>query len=403
MNILMICDEYPPGRHGGIGSVVQQLARTFVTMGHNVVVAGFCFIGYGGEDEFDDQGVKVYRYRLKMASPFFENQDALHVRIVMRLLKMTGILSRDVENSLKEYGVFLREIIERHNVDVIEMPDYHDSLRFLKHKVHFPIPDVPLVIKMNGSMTYFNAEAGKPTPPHIRQMEKEIIESADAVVAVSKYTATKSRQYFEYKKQIGVLHNGINVPASVLNIDKKKGLVVFTGTLVEKKGIYQLMKSWNLVHERRPDAVLQIYGKGPVEQIRKELSASAANSVVFMGHATREELYRVLTSAEVAVFPSYAECFAMAPMEAMACETAVVYSTRTSGPELITDGVDGLLADPDDVDELAGKILLLLDNEELSRKIAHAGRLRVLENFDIKIIAQQNIQLFNEVLNAGKK
>jgi glycogen synthase len=47
MNILFICDEYPPGRHGGIGTVVQLTARALVSQGHNVVVAGFYDWAYG--------------------------------------------------------------------------------------------------------------------------------------------------------------------------------------------------------------------------------------------------------------------------------------------------------------------------------------------------------------------
>ena len=58
MNILLLCDEYPPGRHGGIGTAVQLLARALVREGHKVVVAGFYDWSYGGKDTEADQGVK---------------------------------------------------------------------------------------------------------------------------------------------------------------------------------------------------------------------------------------------------------------------------------------------------------------------------------------------------------
>jgi len=69
VNILYLCDEYPPGRHGGIGTAVRLLARQVAAQGHNVVVAGFYDWGYGGEDEFIDGQVKVYRFRRGLASP----------------------------------------------------------------------------------------------------------------------------------------------------------------------------------------------------------------------------------------------------------------------------------------------------------------------------------------------
>ena len=63
MNILYLCDEYPPGQHGGIGTSVRSMARELVKQGHRVVVAGLYSPGYGGADEFVDNGVKVYRFQ----------------------------------------------------------------------------------------------------------------------------------------------------------------------------------------------------------------------------------------------------------------------------------------------------------------------------------------------------
>lgn len=402
MRILLICDEYPPGRHGGIGSVIQLIARTFVSMGHDVTVAGFYHFGYGGQDVFEDEGVKVYRFRQKFASRFFENQDSVLVRGVVKILDWTGLMHWAISKSIKEYGTFLRALIKDHRIQIVEIPDYHDYMRFCKHEVHFPDLNVPIVVKLNGSMTYFNEEAGRPTPAHIKAMEKSLLERAASVVGVSKYTATRTAQYFNYKRHVGILHNGINIPEKP-NVVKTKGLVVFTGSLVEKKGIYQLMKAWNIVAAQAPGAQLFIFGKGPVEKIKTYLEENAVPTVFFKGHVNREELYRILASAEVAVFPSYAECFAMAPMEAMACETAVVYSTRTSGPELIENGEDGLLADPDDIKGIADSIILLLKDQKLNDKIAKKGRKRVEEFFDIKIIAKQNIELYKQVLNEANQ
>jgi len=86
-----------------------------------------------------------------------------------------------------------------------------------------------------------------------------------------------------------------------------------------------------------PSLHLHLYGKGPVNDLKKLIDTDALSSVIFHGHVLREELLTALTTAAVAVFPSYSECFSMAPLEAMAAGCAVVYTCRTSGPELITD------------------------------------------------------------------
>src|SRR5471030_1364107 len=107
MNILYRCDEYPPGRHGGIGTSVQLLARQMVTMGHKVNVAGLYSPGYGGIDEFDDEGVKVYRYRWDIYSKWFDDQLSLRVRLGNRVLKETGIMDREIKRSLNNFKIKL--------------------------------------------------------------------------------------------------------------------------------------------------------------------------------------------------------------------------------------------------------------------------------------------------------
>lgn len=403
MNILLLCDEYPPGRHGGIGTAVRLLATQFTQMGHSVVVAGFCHRGYGGADEYDDNGVKVYRFRQHLASSFFAAQDNILVRAVTRLLDISGILAWDVKTSLRKYKLFLNEIIDRHKIQIVEMADYHDYMRFCKEPQYFPTLNVPVVVKLHGSMTYFNEEAGLTTPDYIRQMERAILNNAAAVVSVSKYTAIKTAKYFSYSKEISVLYNGIDMPEISKNVKKTKGSVIFTGSLVEKKGIYQLMKAWNIVIEKVPHAILHVYGKGPIEKIEALLEKDKRSTVVFKGHVGREELYDSLSKAEAAVFPSYAETFGLGPVEAMACGTAVVFSVLTSGPEIVQDEKTGLLVHPDDVMALAEAIIKLLSNETYNQMLVKNGKQFVNEHFNIVTVAKQHIDYYKSLLseNAG--
>ena len=73
MNILYICDEYPPGRNGGIGTMVQVLGRELVKQGHNVYVAGLYSYRYGGNNFEEDKGVKVWRLRYGLNLFFMGN------------------------------------------------------------------------------------------------------------------------------------------------------------------------------------------------------------------------------------------------------------------------------------------------------------------------------------------
>lgn len=403
MNILFLCDEYPPGRHGGIGTVVQTLAREMVRQGHRVVVAGFYDWSYGGEDEFTDEGVRVYRFRRKLAARFFENPFSFPVRVVNKLLKVSGIFEWDIKKSLERYRLFIEQLIKENNIEIIEMPDYTDYMRFCNRYVAFPKFSVPVVVKLHGSLTHIAKGNNVTLPKRIWHMEHDILEQADAVCSVSKYAAAMAVENFDYKKEITTLYNGIDTSFAVTGVSKHDGLAVFTGSLSVNKGIYQLMQAWNKVIDAVPQARLYVYGKGPVEKIKTLLSQQAKDTVDFKGHVPRQELSHVLATANLAVFPSYAENFAMAPMEAMLNNTAIVYTKRTSGPELIDDGINGLLADPDNVQELADKMIYLLTNKEECKKIAENGRRKILERFDLKIITGIHIEYYKTIISQHKK
>jgi glycosyltransferase involved in cell wall biosynthesis len=402
MNILYLCDEYPPGPHGGIGTYVQLIARQMVKLGHKVTVAGLYSRGYGGIDEFEDEGVKVFRYRWGIDGRWFENQQSLSVRIANRALLHAGITQRDIKKSLAAYQEKLEQVIIFEQIDIVEMPDYNDYIRFCNSYVQFPELSVPVVVKLNGSITYFNEEAGKPVASHVLKMEQHILNRAAAVSSASAYTAGKSANYLSFNKSIKVLYNGIDTNIAIeSNAVRNNKQVVFTGSLVQKKGVFQLAKAWNMVIKKMPDARLLILGKGPVSKVAAFLQEYAKSSVTFKGHVNKDELYACLAHSAVAVFPSYAEAFALAPLEAMTCGVAVINSNRTSGPELIDDGVNGLLIDPDDVEQLASAIITLLNEPEKRLQLALAGHEKAKQCFDIDIVARQTLQFYQQVLANG--
>ena len=400
MNILYLCDEYPPGRHGGIGTSVQLLARQIAKAGHKVIVAGLYMPGYGGADEFEDEGVKVYRFRGMFDGRIFQKQHSLPVRISNKFLKMSGLMQWGIKRSLAVYREKLEQLIVENKIYIIEMPDYNDYVRFCSSYVPFPKLSVPVVVKLNGSNTYFARETGKQVPAHILQMEQDILKQAAAVSSASHYTAIKTTEYLSYRNKIEVLYNGIDTQIPGREITRNPKHVIFTGSLVQKKGIYQLAKAWNVVNQTMPDARLIIAGKGPQQKVKALLSKAAITSVSFTGHVDKDTLYNHLFASAISLFPSYAEAFALAPLEAMACGTAVINSSRTSGPELIDDKVDGVLINPDDINQIAEAILHLLQNPETAQTIAKKGYEKVTRDFEIMKISEQNLKFYKEVIKS---
>ncbi|MGZ8411868.1 MAG: glycosyltransferase [Gemmatirosa sp.] len=363
MRVGFVCNEYPPGSHGGIGTVVCTLGRALVAAGHEVRVVGVYDADWAGAARECDQGVDVWRLRRAPG-------------------RLGWIAARrqlfDAVHGWARAG----------EIDLVEVPDWEGMA------AGWPRLDVPVVARCNGSATYFQAELGAPVRAGTRLLEGRSLRRADRWCAVSRYTAERTQRVFGLASAGAVLHTGIELPTVAASGARDPRRVVFSGTLVRKKGVVSLMHAWNAVAARRPDAELHLYGKEgeiggapAIAALQALLTRAARERVVFHGHVGREALGAALDGAGIAVFPSYAEAFALAPLEAMAHGCAVVYSCRGSGPELIDDGRDGVLVDPDAPAEIADALLTLLDDPARAAQLAAAGHARARSEFAIDAVA----------------
>ena len=123
-----------------------------------------------------------------------------------------------------------------------------------------------------------------------------------------------------------------------------------------------------------------------------------SNNIELKGFVLKEDLPFIYSNASCAVFPSYAESFSMAPMEAMAVGCPVIFTKRTSGPELITNGFDGLLVNPDNIQEIADAILFMLNNRLEAIEMGQKGYRRVKDFFNISFIADKHIEYYEYII-----
>lgn len=379
MRICFLCSEYPPGPHGGIGTFTRVLARALVGAGHPVRVVGAYPVSYPAPDREEDLGVEVHRLRVPAG-------------------RFGWLAAR-----LAEYRV-VKRWADAGEIDIVDMPDWEGPA------CGWPPLRVPVAVRLNGSATYFAAELGKPVRRSAYFIERASLRRADAWSAASVYIAEKTATIFGLEpSDVTTLYNPVEEPVDEPGIERGEAEVVFTGTLTEKKGVVSLVKAWPLVLEKIPDARLHFYGKDGsapgIPSMRAHLVAllpeTARGSVVFHGHVERTELKAALRRARAAVFPSYAESFGIAPFEAMGTACPTIYSRRGPGPELVRDGVDGLLVEPGNPEEIAGAILRLLGDDVLARRLGVAGRERVKERFSINRLLPQNLEFFARCL-AGR-
>jgi glycosyltransferase involved in cell wall biosynthesis len=398
MTILYICHEYPPGKSGGIGSITQTLARAMVASGHTVLVAGLYLPGYGEMDYEEDQGVRVWRKRLQLDIGIIKNDYSALDTLVLKSMSALGILQKDLAKSIGKFNRFINDLIQKVNIDIIEWPDFNAWFQYINHPLQWSELNVPLIVKFHGTQSYISHQMQEPVNKKLYLLEKDHISRATALASVSKNTAENYSRFYNLSQPVNILYNSIAMPPLAYRADQPESKIVFTGALTKLKGIFSLVKAWNVLNKKHPHAILEIFGKGKINAVLKEATPEARHSIHYRGFVSKDELYIAMSTAAAAIFPSYTECFALAPLEAMAAGCPVIYTERASGPELISSGINGLLVNPDDHHQMAEAMSSLIENEQVRTEFSNRGRKTIEQRFTINQSVQDHIHFYQEVI-----
>jgi glycosyltransferase involved in cell wall biosynthesis len=168
------------------------------------------------------------------------------------------------------------------------------------------------------------------------------------------------------------------------------------GRLELEKGHPTLLEAWPLVLEACPSAYLLIVGEGSRLDALHDIARTQGieHHVVFTGR--RDDIPAVTAAFDVAVLPSYREAQGLTILEAMALSRPVVASNVGGIPEMIEDGVTGLLVPPQDPPALAGAIVRLLNDHQLADVLGRAGHDLVHDRFCVELMVSAVQALYDE-------
>jgi glycosyltransferase involved in cell wall biosynthesis len=176
-------------------------------------------------------------------------------------------------------------------------------------------------------------------------------------------------------------------------------IVLFVGRLERVKGIPVLLKAAQLVLRDKPNVRFVFAGSNhptlkqkDIDEIIQQLSLE--DRMQFLGHVPREQLFHWYYRASLCVLPSYYETFGLAALEPMAFGVPVVATIAGGLPEVIEDGVTGLLVTVGNPEALATAICKLLNNEALRKKMSIAAQYRVQKYFDIERLIGPTVEIY---------
>lgn len=247
---------------------------------------------------------------------------------------------------------------------------------------------------------------------HIKlNIYKLILPYVDKVVAQANM---QKRHWVEHvgipERLVSVIYNGIseeqfNIEVDrdeklrSLGIDPSKKVVGIVGRMVELKGVDIFLRAAKRVISTGAQVHFLVVGGGPELTALKTLAGELGinDSVAILGF--RDDLHELVPVFDLAIISSRTEAFPMVMLEYMACAKPVVATRVGSIPEIMTDGVTGLLIDPDDPKILAEKIGFLLNNSKYADKLGCEGQKMINNKFRIESTVKKTEELFEELVS----
>jgi len=189
----------------------------------------------------------------------------------------------------------------------------------------------------------------------------------------------------------------------------RKAMLLAVGQLKEKKGLGYLLEACQLLKERGYEFECQIVGEGPLRPVLEEQirSLGLEDAVSLCGALPHAEVIRKYQQAVIFVLPSVTAAdgdrdgIPNVILEAMAMQLPVVSTAQSGIPEVVENGVNGVLVAPTDARALATALAQLLDFPELRRRLGEQGRHTVLENFDLERNVGQMLVEFQQTAGEG--
>jgi glycosyltransferase involved in cell wall biosynthesis len=179
-----------------------------------------------------------------------------------------------------------------------------------------------------------------------------------------------------------------------LGLDENTMAVGLVGRLHHLKGADYFIEAIPRVLASKPDVKFILIGAGPEEQSLKALAEERgiAGRVRFAGY--RRDARRLMPAFDVIVLPSRDEAQSISLLEAMACRRPVVAAKVGGVPEVVDDGITGLLYPAGNVQALAEAILTLLNDGARRKAMGEAGRQRVADRFSRQSMLRETVALY---------
>jgi len=363
MRIGITC--YPT--YGGSGIVATELGLELATRGHDVH-----FITYANPIRLDPGLPRIHYHEVEVSAyPLFQYPPYC-LALASRMFEVAECYDLDLLHV--HYAI-------PHSIAAL-LAQQMTATRRLPFVTTLHGTDITLV---GADRSYF-------------PITKFSIEKSDGVTTISKYLQDLTVEFFGVTNEIRVIHNFVNCdlyrPSPERREDEK--LLIHLSNFRPVKRPLDCIRILHEVLKSTPARLVMVGDgpeRGPCEMLARELKVD--DRVEFLGK--QDHVERLIPLHHVLLMPSEMEAFGLAALEAMACGVPPV-GTRVGGtPELIRHDVDGFLEPVGDVAAQAARVVSLLTDDELYKRISAAARHAAETRYSTELVIPQYEHYYEEV------
>jgi glycosyltransferase involved in cell wall biosynthesis len=392
MRIVHLVTAFPRDERDIIAPWLVELIKRQRAAGHDAHVFT---ASYHGSGDHVYAGIPVHRFRY-----FFARSEALTHDESAADRMQRSLLYRLMPAPFVIAGMLaVWRLCRRDHFDIIH--------------VHWPVPlalwgwaarrarRTPVVL------TFYGIELRwvKRSLPFLKWFVRWICRWADRVVAISSETAREIRELVDVPVEVipyTTPFPGHPAPRALSAGDGKRLTILFVGRLVELKGLAYLIEAVGRLGGRVPARIVAI-GIGPERDRLEALARDRKVEVDFRNKVPDAELHQAFLTSDVLVLPSIidargdTEGLGVALLDAMSYGIPAIASRVGGIPDIIEDGVSGLLVPPGDPQALANAIERVARDPALARRLADAGRARLRTHFSWDVITARWDELYRTV------
>jgi glycosyltransferase involved in cell wall biosynthesis len=392
---------------GGVWGYMVQLRKKLESLGHEVDMLGY-----------DEDNISVYIVN--------ENRKIDSEKILPLLnAKLTPETYPAIyANDLVKYTEFHRYVYELsaaylglNKYDVIHTQDVISTASIDRVRPKHST----LVATLHGSVAYeirnqlntiHKSNTSYMARVYFDELERIGATSADVTIVANEWMKNILTNDFQVpNEQIKVLHYGFDTESfikrskekSSIKRPKDKKVIIYTGRLVELKGVQHLISALSELKKARKDWVCWIVGNGDYQAELKAQSKvlGLEEDIFFFGK--RDDIPSLLTNSDIFVLPSLLENQPLSVIEAQIAGKAIIVSDVGGLPEIIEDGVTGIITPAGDTKTLFKKINLLLNDDKLRQRLGSNAKKWGMTHWSIDKGVKHLIEIYNSAISKHGK